>query len=188
MPLAAPGASLRAYGEHLRLLREWLAPLEAWLARFADGPQGQAAPPRIERLPLIAADLADPAMPAPGAPLNVTAQAWAPQAGPAYRWGVSYVIEGSQLGGAMLLRKLAEPLAPHPLHFLRGSLTATIPPGPRWQAFMQALDAQVQSAEDIAQAQAGAADAFDALLALLDANPALAAPPAAPGGQGTEAA
>ena len=81
----------------------------------------------------------------------------------AYRWGVSYVIEGSRLGGAVLYRRLANQLAPHPLRYLRADGVA---PGPRWQHFLRALRAHVQGAPAIAEACRGACDAFDSLIAL----------------------
>jgi heme oxygenase len=172
---AARAAGLASYRDHLRLLAAWLAPLEAWLARFDDGPQGAGAPPALARMPLIAADLAD--IEAAASELLRTAQDWpAPESGeatPAFRFGVCYVIEGSQLGGAMLLRKLAPLLAPHPLRYLQGAMDRTVPPGPRWQQFLKALDQQVRSDADIAQCVAGACAAFDRLLELLRANPAL---------------
>lgn len=165
LPIGAPDASLADYAAHLSLLRAWLAPLQAWLAGFADrelefDPQfDQAA-----RLTLIDADLDEPGMPA-AAPPRADAAAWPPDASPAYRWGVLYVIEGSQLGGAVLYGRLHERLAPHPLRYLKGNANG---PGPRWRAFMQALRAHVRSEAGIADACAGACAAFDAILALRD--------------------
>ena len=199
MPLAlvtrGHAPHLRYYRDHLRLLRVWLAPLEQWLAQFSDGPQARdeyalvapplpaamvaqeagpfPVPPFIARTPLLEIDLAHPAMPASSTALVITDQSWPAQATPAYRWGVCYVIEGSQLGGAMLYKRLAGALSPHPLRYLLGEG----PPGPRWQAFQRALRAQVQSPEEMAQACAGAGAAFDRLLELLAANPAIAAAP-----------
>ena len=59
--------------------------------------------------------------------------------------------------------KLAEPLGPHPLRYLRG---ADEGPGPRWRAFMLALKENVKSPDEIADACAGACAAFDSILAL----------------------
>jgi heme oxygenase len=77
---------------------------------------------------------------------------------------VAYVVEGSQLGGAVLHKRLADQLAPHPLRYLAGAGEAG--PGPRWRAFMLALRAQVQGEEEVAEACSGACDAFDRILAL----------------------
>ncbi len=162
LPLAQAGATLRDYRCHLLMLRAWLAPIEAWLANFDDAPQGPNAPPAVDRLRSIDADLARCA----GEPSPVPAPSgagWPPQAGAAYRWGVCYVVEGSQLGGAVLYRRLAAQLAPHPLDYLKGSIEG---PGPRWRVFCEALRAQVRGSAEIADACAGACAAFDRLLAL----------------------
>ncbi|QOY93557.1 biliverdin-producing heme oxygenase [Massilia sp. UMI-21] len=161
LPLSAPDPTLDDYAAHLRMVRDWLAPLETWLAGFADGPQGEAALPATPRLALIQADLAEPGM--PEIPPLRPAAPWPCDAGAAWRWGVAYVIEGSQLGGAVLYARLAAPLAPHPLRYLRGEDGG---PGPRWRAFMLALRARVTSPDEIAEACAGACAAFDAILAL----------------------
>ena len=159
LPLSGPAPDLNVYAQHLTLVRDWLAPLQAWLNGFDDGPQKVL--PAIERLALIDADLNQTGMPAPRAASSP--HAWPHDASAAYRWGVAYVIEGSQLGGKLLYGKLAERLAPHPLRYLRG---ADEGPGQRWRAFMLALKEQVKSPDEIADACAGACAAFDSILAL----------------------
>ena len=86
---------------------------------------------------------------------------WQEDAGAAYRWGAAYVLEGSALGSHVLYRRLAEPLAPHPLRFLRASGGS---PGPRWQRFCQLMRQEVTQPADIEQACAGATEAFRRLL------------------------
>jgi heme oxygenase (biliverdin-IX-beta and delta-forming) len=76
---------------------------------------------------------------------------------------VHYVIEGSQLGGAVLYGRLRDRLAPHPLRYLKGDAAG---PGPRWSAFTQALRAGVRTPAEIADACAGACAAFDRILEL----------------------
>ncbi|MEH6435005.1 biliverdin-producing heme oxygenase [Massilia sp. DD77] len=159
LPLSGEVPGMDDYAAHLRMVRDWLAPLEAWLAGYADGPQ--AALPAVERLGLIALDLLEPGMPAPRAPAAI--HAWPAGASSAYRWGVCYVIEGSQLGGTVLYGRLAERLAPHPLRYLRGAAGG---PGARWRAFMLALKAGVRTPEETAEACAGACAAFDSIIAL----------------------
>jgi heme oxygenase len=161
LPIGALDASLHDYAVHLAMLRAWLAPLQDWLAGFADGPQFDQA----GRLALIEQDLAEAGMPAAPAPALALqpAAAWPANASPAWRWGVCYVIEGSQLGGAVLYQRLHERLAPHPLRYLKGDAAG---PGPRWRAFMQALRAHVRSPQEILDASAGACAAFDRILAL----------------------
>lgn len=175
MPLAADEPTLHHYRAHLTLLRHWLAPIEAWQATFGDGPQDAALLPPAPHLPLLDADLHDPTLPgpqlAPAAPLAP----WFADDSAAYRWGVSYVIEGSRLGGTVLYRRLAQRLAPHPLRYLHGGGT---PPGPRWQHFLRALREQVRTPPQIAAACAGARDAFDSLIALQAGPPLMPEVPA----------
>jgi heme oxygenase len=161
LPLSGPSPQLADYAAHLRMLRDWLGPLQAWLAHYADGPQSHAALAPGDRLALIDADLREPGMLA--LPAAAPCAQWPAGAGAAYRWGVCYVIEGSQLGGAVLYQRLATRLAPHPLRYLRGEPGG---PGPRWRAFMLALRAHVRTPADIAEACAGACAAFDGILAL----------------------
>ncbi|MCS0632677.1 biliverdin-producing heme oxygenase [Telluria mixta] len=156
LPIGAPDASLHDYIAHLVLLRTWLVPLHGWLAGFADGPQFDHA----QRLARIDADLAEAGYASPCTPCG---DAWPAAASPAYRWGVHYVIEGSQLGGAVLYERLHERLAPHRLRYLQGDDAG---PGPRWRAFMQALRAGVRSPAEIADACAGACAAFFRILEL----------------------
>lgn len=164
LPLSAPDATLADYAAHLQLLRAWLAPLQAWLDSYDDGPQGPSGLPSAPHLALIEADLADPALAGHAMPAPAGAPDWPQGASAAYRWGVAYVVEGSQLGGAVLYKRLAAQLAPHPLRYLRGAGDAG--PGPRWRAFMGALRAEVRGEEEVAEACAGACDAFDRILGL----------------------
>jgi heme oxygenase (biliverdin-IX-beta and delta-forming) len=175
MPLSKDNPTLDDYRLHLQLIAAWLAPLERWLARFDDGPQ--RALPAIARMPLIERDLAEPSLPrADGSATEPPAQAWRfADHDAAWRWGVCYVIEGSQLGGSVLYRQLRETLAPHPLRYLSGD---GVPPGPRWKHFIEALRVQVGTPHDIARAREGAKAAFDALLALLPARAVADARPA----------
>lgn len=168
-PLAAPAPDLRAYRDHLQLLEAWLAPLQSWQQGAVDGP-AQALPAR-DFLAQIRLDLQDPALVAlPPAPLLSPAAAapWPQDADPAYRWGVAYVVEGSQLGGAVLYKKLAQRLSPHPLGYLRGEGA----PGARWQQFLAALRGAVVTPAQIEQACQGARQAFDSLIGLLNSSSA----------------
>lgn len=173
MPLSREEPDHADYAAHLELLYVWLAPLEGWLAGFGDGPQGPEAPPFLRRLPLIEADLADLGAKLP----EIPAAASPPENGAAaFRWGVSYVIEGSQLGGTVLYRQLAGPLAPHPLRYLRGEGEGV---GTRWRQFVLALRQAVRTPEEIALACDGAIAGFDRILGLLDlaATPSRGAAP-----------
>lgn len=166
MPLSVHSVALRDYVSHLAILRHWLEPLEAWLHTFNNGPQSPALAARINRLALIDADLAHESVPQH----DLTHRALPAHRGvcrgmqsTAYRWGVCYVIEGSQLGGAVLYARLKQHLAPHPLAYLdvgRDSL------GPRWRAFIQAMAKEVHTPNTIDEACRGAAEAFDRLIDL----------------------
>lgn len=161
LPIGAPDASLSDYAAHLAMLRAWLAPLQAWLARFADGPGFDPQFDLRDRLALLERDLAEQGMPVSA--FFDAAPDWPVDASPAWRWGVHYVIEGSQLGGAVLYQRLHERLAPHPLRYLKGTDAG---PGPRWRAFMLALREHVRTPQEILDASAGACAAFDGILAL----------------------
>lgn len=152
LAIGKPDAAPDDYRRHLLMLHAWLAPLQAWLSQFGDGPQ--ALPPK-ERLAVIEADL--------GEVRAARGEPWCGEASAAYRWGVCYVIEGSQLGGAVLYARLKDRLAPHPLNYLRGDVEG---PGPRWRLFMQAIKPEVSTPDAIAEACRGACDAFDRILAL----------------------
>jgi heme oxygenase len=166
LPIGAPDASLDDYASHLAMLRAWLTPLQAWLEGFEDGPRCDPQFDLTGRLALIDQDLADEAM--PSAPPTADAPPpWPSVASAAYRWGVCYVVEGSQLGGAVLFQRLHDRLAPHPLRYLKGIDAG---PGPRWRVFMQSLRAHVHGPAEIDEACAGACAAFDSILALRQAS------------------
>ena len=164
LPLSAPDATLADYAHHLCLLRDWLTPMQSWLGAYGDGPQGPGRIAVAAHLALIEADLSEPSLASYPCSLPGTEVSWPSGASAAYRWGVAYVVEGSQLGGAVLYKRLAQQLAPHPLRYLRGA--GETGPGPRWRAFMEALRAEVRTEEEVAEACAGACDAFDRILAL----------------------
>lgn len=158
LPLALPAPTLADYRAHLHLLAEWTERLRQ-LPVDAQRLDAQAA--------ALAVDLAecDRLLGAPT--VDATLAAADPRAaGPAgdadaFGWGVAYVIEGSQLGGQVLYRRLAEPLAPHPLAYLQGHGRDT---GPRWKAFLATLQQQVATPARIHSACDGAVQAFDLLL------------------------
>ncbi|MGF6570993.1 heme oxygenase [Paraburkholderia sp. GAS333] len=169
MPLSVDSVALRDYLAHLAILRDWLEPLDAWLQTFNDGPQSPALPASMNRLALIDADLANASVsPRDLAGIDEIASAgrarrWSGPQSAAYRWGVCYVIEGSQLGGAVLYARLKERLAPHPLGYLDAGRDTL---GPRWRAFTHAMAAEVHTPVSIDEACRGAADAFDRLIEL----------------------
>lgn len=161
LSLSRPDAGLADYHSHLRLIHDWLVPLQAWLDGQGGSPSVAAGLTPHARIALIRADLAEDCLPRADA-LPAAFPALLPAgASVAWRWGVCYVIEGSQLGGAVLYERLAARLAPHPLRYLAGAAEG---PGPRWRAFMQALRGQVRSGREIDDACTGACVAFDSIL------------------------
>lgn len=161
LPLARPSPTLADYREHLSLLRDWTDALRR-LPGDAARLDAQAA--------ALHADLAScddllgiaPRLDAP--PATGAAPTPAPIADPgAFGWGVAYVIEGSQLGGQVLYRRLAEPLAPHPLAYLQGAGRDT---GARWKEFLSALRQQLVAPSQVQAACDGAVAAFALLLQL----------------------
>lgn len=170
MPLAKAQPTIADYRDHLTLLKAWLGPIENWLAGFADGPQDPRTLAPVRRLPLLESDLAHDTI----ASLRVSSSEPLPCLFPpaqadhhaAYRWGVCYVVEGSQLGGAVLYKQLQAQLSPHPLRYLAGEGE---PVGPRWRGFVQALEQHVTDETAVRRACEGAIQTFDSLIALLPA-------------------
>ena len=78
----------------------------------------------------------------------------------AYALGVMYVIEGSQLGGRMMAKRLEQAWPDHAFHYMAGYGGEL---GPLWKAFMAFLADELQSEQDVTEAMAGACDAFDTL-------------------------
>lgn len=152
LPLAQPADAMRSlqhYHDHLRVLHGWLLDLAPHLQRVAWG-DGLLQP--------LCADLADAGL--VGEPAGLAAPP-VPR-DPAHAWGVAYVVEGSQLGGRVLLRRLRQAGVSAPLRYLQGRGADT---GARWNAFLQALRVALASPGQQAAACAGACWAFEDLLA-----------------------
>ena len=78
----------------------------------------------------------------------------------AARFGQAYVIEGSMLGGAMLMGRLREKLKPWPLRYLQGYGADT---ARCWRDFLQALSEHICREEDIEAAAASAHRTFSGI-------------------------
>ena len=168
LPLASPAATLAEYREHLVVLLDWMTGLQpahpalsGWLDTHRE---------RLQRdLDVCATLLSDDPRTGPVATLPVrpeaaAAGAMAPTAAADNTdgdWGVAYVIEGSQLGGQVMYRRLAEALAPHPLGYLRGADSVN---GRTWPAFLADLRLHVVTSVQQESACRGAVQAFEALL------------------------
>ena len=176
MPLSVDSVSHGDYVAHIAILREWLKQLGAWLEQFTDGPQTARVLSPVDRLALIEADLKHPAAGMAqrniAAPANEETPRWrARSQSAAYRWGVCYVIEGSQLGGVVLYERLKERLAPHPLDYLALGRDAS---GKRWPNFVNAMCADLNAEARIEEACRGASDAFQHLIELVPGRPSAA--------------
>lgn len=156
LPLAATGAGRAAYIQHLQMMQAWLVRVQPLLQQTG---WGQAC------LGRVTCDLAQagarPHGPVPAAPVL-------PSRDPAFAWGVSYVVEGSQLGGQVLYRRLKEALQPLTLEALRGLGADT---GAHWKQFTLALHQAVHEPAAIAAACEGACWAFSLLIQQQDKEP-----------------
>jgi heme oxygenase len=167
LPVAQAGAGMAEYRTHLRLLRDWLVPMRAWEREFLDGPQDPRRLPRSERVRWLLDDLDE--LGEPAAP-DRPGSAWPAGASTAWRWGVAYVVEGSQLGARVLLAHLQGRLGTHQPRFLAGGHESV---GARWRIFLAAFGAALPETGAIEAACAGACHAFDefARLAGLELEP-----------------
>ena len=156
LPLARPDADVRDYALHLTVLRDWQLALAPWLLRAGNDLSSQA---------LMDEDLKDcgTAADAPSRlpSLLTTAVCAEDDGSDAFCWGVSYVLEGSRLGGQVLYRRLQVPLAPHPLRYLGARHTHGRP----WPQTLAALRLHLASPEALDAGCRGAVAAFTLLLA-----------------------
>lgn len=170
LAISRDDASLDDYLHHLRSLRPWLREVRRALAAPGDPALDQAARRIDERLAALDLDLdldlkpvAAPDDALVAADDAMAASAFVEQARrePGFAWGLAYVVEGSQLGAAVMHRRLAPRLAPHPLrYFVVDGL------GARWREFVAQLGAALHDdPASVAAAQRGAVAAFERLLA-----------------------
>ncbi|MDP9897711.1 heme oxygenase [Variovorax boronicumulans] len=167
LPIARDDASLADYAGHLRALRPWLQAVRDALA--ASGVPGleRIARRTDRRLAALALDLDDL-----GASNTIeqedgsdTTPRLADEAvrDPAFAWGLAYVLEGSQLGGMAMHKRLGARLAPHPLRYFQpvdapGGLAA------QWKEFVAQLGAALADPLAIDAARRGAVAGFRSLM------------------------
>lgn len=174
LPIARDDASLADYAAHLRALRPWLASVQQALSASGDPGLERVARRTERRLAALALDLEDAGAPpsATGGPSAASAVAVAPAdadpwAGavrdPAFAWGLAYVLEGSQLGGAMMFKRLAPRLAPHPMRYFQ---PVDAPEGlaAQWKDFVAQLAAALHDPAAVGAAQRGAVAGFETLM------------------------
>ncbi|WP_235610796.1 biliverdin-producing heme oxygenase [Bordetella sp. H567] len=148
------------YLAYIAALRGWLEPVEAALwAR--DWPA--ALRPDVRRCKAARIDQDFAAARALGLPVPpVPVCDKLPDVGRAraYALGVMYVIEGSQLGGRMMAKRLEQAWPDRSFHYMAGYGPEL---GTLWKGYMAFLADELHGEEDLAQAVAGACDAFDTL-------------------------
>ena len=166
LALADGDVSRDHYLNYLRTLLGWLEPVEQRLWQL-DWPAPLRASARAGKSALIRADLLAAG---DAAPVAHCTDVPAPDEADAYALGVAYVVEGSQLGGRFLAKRLEDVTPPLPLSYLRGYGDEV---GALWKGFLQHLDSAAQGQE--ARALQGAQDAFDSLTAWLRSQRALQA-------------
>lgn len=168
LPIAREDASLADYAAHLRALRPWLESVRHALAVSGDPGLGRVARRTERRLAALALDLED-AGPAQS-PLQGEAAAPAdaqllagPAHDPAFAWGLAYVLEGSQLGGVSMFKRLGPRLAPHPLRYFQ---PVDAPEGlpAQWKDFVAQLAAALRDPAAVEAAQRGAVAGFRTLM------------------------
>jgi heme oxygenase len=167
LPIGRPEAVLADYIFHLQTLRPWLVQSQAILRATQAAGLGAAADRIDARLAKIDADLADAGQPAVATEEEAAPGASGPAPGlraeaPGYGWGRAYVVEGSELGGRVLFKRLHARLAPHPLRYLGGDSLAS--PHASWQAFSAELEAYLATPARRLDAERGAVAAFSELL------------------------
>ena len=155
-----------SYLAHLRALLRWLHPLQTWLHGYSDGPQDPYLLIPLDRVLLLERDITG--LMTPGHPptgggfaLERSAPIDTAESSAAFRWGVCYVIEGAQLGGTVLAKKLAAHHGNLPLEYFNGEGASQ---GARWRLFVDTLNQEVKDCADIAAASRGACFAFERLL------------------------
>ncbi|AVJ29439.1 biliverdin-producing heme oxygenase [Achromobacter spanius] len=156
------------YLAYLRALLGWLEPLEQRLWQL-DWPQSLRARERAGKTVWLHEDLN-----AAGDAASIVHCEHSPQVAKAdaYALGVAYVVEGSQLGGRFLAKRLQAVAPDLPQRYLHGYGDQV---GPLWKEFLLYLDSEAGALGREAQALQGARDAFDSLTGWLRSQGALRA-------------
>lgn len=157
--LRRPGLTLEQYADTLGRLHRFFAQCERQVTAGLGAAELAALEVRM-KAPLLARDLArlgrdPPAVGDPGSPAAVT---------PGHTLGLLYVLEGSVLGGRVLEREVRGHLGPavdDALAFYRCYEPDT---AGHWRRFCAGLEARLAAEGPLAQAEAGAREAFAALL------------------------
>lgn len=165
LPIAREDASLADYAAHLRALRPWLESVRQALAGAGDPGLDRVARRTERRLAALMLDLEDAsaASAAPSfAPLDAPRLVDGAR-DPAFAWGLAYVLEGSQLGGAAMHKRLGPRLAPHPMRYFQ---PVDAPEGlaAQWKDFVAQLAAALRDPAAVDAARRGAVAGFETLM------------------------
>jgi len=172
LPIARENASLADYAAHLRALRPWLESVREALAAAGDPGLDRVAHRAGRRLAALELDLDDAGLnddASVGKPLDTPhgegdARRLADASrDPAFAWGLAYVLEGSQLGGAVMLKRLGPRLAPHPMRYFH---PVDAPEGlpAQWKEFVAQLASALHDPAAVDAAQRGAVAGFESLM------------------------
>jgi heme oxygenase len=165
LPIAREDASLADYAAHLRALRPWLESVGQALAGAGDPGLDRVARRTERRLAALMLDLEDAsAAPAAASFAPLDAHRLADGArDPAFAWGLAYVLEGSQLGGAAMHKRLGPRLAPHPMRYFQ---PVDAPEGlaAQWKDFVAQLAAALRDPAAVDAARRGAVAGFETLM------------------------
>lgn len=151
-------------GERAReVYRDYCAAMLGWIDEVeprlwhASWPAEMDVASRQRKREWLRADLSDLGVPIDAVPRCDTLP---PLTSRAARYGVAYVIEGSQLGGQVLTKRLGPALSPHRPRYLEGHGAHT---GAYWKSFLACLAHEVVHDDDIAEASTAAHTTFVAL-------------------------
>lgn len=167
MRLLEPGLSLEGYRRHLEALHGLFAPLEAELERKLSGELPELRTVERWKLPLLVKDLEALGHDASSLARLPRATLLPPLTGLPEALGCFYVLEGSTLGGQLILRHLQRHLTGAPVAFFRAYGEEV---GPMWRAFGEVVSqaSAAAASEDFdARVVQGAKDTFDAFTAWL---------------------
>ena len=144
LAIARPDASDHTYARYLDAWLGFLEPLEEplWTRPWPAGIEPSA---RTGKTEWVKADLAARGWSERELLAIPRQRAIPPLESQPQRFGVAYVIEGSSLGGPVLLRRLQSRLEPRTARFLEGYGRESTA---KWRAFVTALGASLRDARD----------------------------------------
>ncbi|WP_224243091.1 biliverdin-producing heme oxygenase [Hyalangium gracile] len=163
--LMEPGLTLEHYRHHLEALYGFFAPLEASLASLLTGLMPELRVDERWKLPLLLKDLRALGHDAASLARLPRATQLPPLPGLPEALGCFYVLEGSTLGGQLILRHLQRHFAGTPAGDFAFFSAYGEAVGPMWRAFGEAVNraSEAQASESFdARVIQGARDTFDA--------------------------